>query len=446
MSKNFMRAAAASLAIVCAASMCGCSDSGYVGTVNGIQIPNGLYIYLVAEKGYYEARSEITEEQADTIGTGEVTVFTETIGGKTASDWLKDYAREQLKRYAAVEALFSEYGLTLSDEDIAAINDSMNALENDLGMYAQYYGIEESSFMEHYENMGIGKASLRSFRENLYKENAVFLHNYDTDGLTPVTNEEINAYITENNASVKLLKLSFTDYQGLLLDTDEEIQEVKDLAQRYVDHYNANGDWLAIQYDYDLRQAQYDAWVEADDKYAEEKSSTAEASTKEADTKEAQQASDEATAEAPDAAPEETIFNKIVVTDGDAEYNAYVQAAIDAATATKKESADDCDKFISKESSSLDEKVTEYIWNTPADGKATLFEEEGGNCVYVVVREDITTKDKWKADQHESLLHSLKDDAFDELLKAKYESFSIELDDYLVNTKYAPEKLKGIGE
>lgn len=438
MSNNFKRIAAASLAIVCAASLSGCSDNGYIGTVNGMQIPNGLYIYLVAEKGYYEAQSAISEEQADTIGTGEVTVFTETIDGKAASVWLKDYAQEQVKRYAAVETLFKEYGLSLSAEDIEAINDSMKSLETELGYYAQYYGIEENTFLEHYENMGISKASLRSFRENLYKENAVFLHNYDTDGLTPVTDEEINTYITENNASVKLLKLSFTDYQGLLLDTDEEIQEVRDLAKKYADRYNSTGDWLEIQYDYDLRQAQFDAWVDADDKYAEEHSSTAEASTKEAEEPAEETAPVENTAD--------TIFTKIVVTDGDAEYNAYVQAAIDAATATKKESADECDRFISKASSSLDEKVTEYIWNTAADGKATLFEPENGSCIYVVVREDITTKETWKSEQHESLLHSIRNDAFEELLKNEYADYAADFDDYLVNKKYAPENLKGIGK
>lgn len=38
MSHNYRRFIAASCAIVCAASMTGCSDSGYIGTINGMQI------------------------------------------------------------------------------------------------------------------------------------------------------------------------------------------------------------------------------------------------------------------------------------------------------------------------------------------------------------------------------------------------------------------------
>lgn len=309
--------------------------------------------------------------------------------------------------------------------------------------------------------MGISKTSLRSLSENSYKENYVFLKNYDTDGLTPVTDEEIDSYALENYAAVKLLKLDFTDYQGLELKNEEDIEAVKELAQSYADRFNAGEDWLDIQYDYDLRQAQLDAWLDAEDKYAEEKSGTGEASTAEAEdnaeaapaetgTAEAPAGTEEAgevTSEAEAPAEEAVVSSKPIVSTGDAEYDAYVQAAIDAATAEKKESADECDRFISKESSSLDEKLTEYIWNTAADGKATLFtNEDSGNSVYVVVREDITTKDSWKEAQHENLLHYIKDEAFEELLKSTYESYSVELDDYLVNTKYAPEKLKGIGE
>ena len=140
------------------------------------------------------------------------------------------------------------------------------------------------------------------------------------------------------------------------------------------------------------------------------------------------------------------IYTKPIVSTGDADYDKYVQDKIDAATAEKKESAEDCEQYIRKDSSSLNEKLTEYVWNTAADGKATLFENEEENCVYVVVRDDVTTMKTWLETQNEGILHGIKDDAFDELLKSTYDSYSVELNDYLVNTKYAPEKLRGIGK
>ena len=465
MSHNYRRFIAASCAIVCAASMTGCSDSGYIGTINGMQIPNGIYIYDLQLTAYNEASSKIKEEKGDSLGTAEVTVFTETIDGKPASAWLKDYALERVKRYVAIESLFDEYGLTLSDDDNNSINDYIKSLDNDLGYYAQYYGIEESTFGEHFENMGISKDTLRKITENSYKESAVFLHNYDKDGLTPVSEDEINSYATENYAAVKLLKVTFTDHQGLSLKDDADKEKIRELAQSYADRANSGEDWVDIQYDFDLRAAQYKAWTDAEDSYAEEHSSTAEAkSTEEAkqtaeatETAEADKSTAEvsetaesaATAEAGTAeaeTPAEEIYTKLIVNTGDADYDKYVQDKIDAATADKKESVEDCEQYIRKDSSSLNEKLTEYVWNTAADGKATLFENEEENCVYVVVRDDITTMKSWLETQNESILHGIKDDAFDELLKSTYDSYSVELNDYLVNTKYAPEKLRGIGK
>ena len=462
MSHNYRRFIAASCAIVCAASMTGCSDSGYIGTINGMQIPNGIYIYDLQLTAYNEASSKIKEEKGDSLGTAEVTVFTETIDGKPASAWLKDYALERVKRYAAIESLFDEYGLTLSDDDNNSINDYIKSLDNDLGYYAQYYGIEESTFGEHFENMGISKDTLRKITENSYKESAVFLHNYDKDGLTPVSEDEINSYATENYAAVKLLKVTFTDHQGLSLKDDADKEKIRELAQSYADRANSGEDWVDIQYDFDLRAAQYEAWTDAEDSYAEEHSSTAEAKSTEeakqtaeaAETAEADKSTTEISETAESAAaenaeaeiPVEEIYTKPIVSTGDADYDKYVQDKIDAATAEKKESAEDCEQYIRKDSSSLNEKLTEYVWNTAADGKATLFENEVENCVYVVVRDDVTTMKSWLETQNEGILHGVKDDAFDELLKSTYDSYSVELNDYLVNTKYAPEKLRGIGK
>lgn len=464
MSNKIKKIAAASLAIVCAASMCGCSDNGYIGTVNDIQIPNGMYIYYIAVDGYGEAASQIKEDLGDSAGTAEITVFNNTIDGKTASAWLKDHAVEALRKYAAIETLFNDYKLSLTDEESAQINDNMKALDDDLGMYAVYYGLPDgfTSFGDYYDSLGISKSTLRLISENNYKRSHVFLNQYDAGGLTPVSDDEINTYITENYAAVKYLKLDFTDYQGISLKDDADIQAVKDLAQTYADRYNETGDWSEIQYDFDLRQAQFDAWTKADDDYAAMKSGTAEADTEAqpapaptaesaadvTSTAEADSTAEAGTAESPSeevSVDSDTMFVKPVVNTDDAEYNKFAQDAIDAATAEKKE-ASDIEQYIKKDSSTLPEKLTEYIWNASADSKATLFTDEDNSCIYVVVRDDATTMDSWKESQHETFLHALKDDAFDELLKEKYNTYAVDLDDYLVNTKYAPEKLRGIGE
>lgn len=86
-----------------------------------------------------QARSR--RSRATSPGTAEVTVFNNTIEGKSASAWLKDYAVTKLRRYAAVEDLFAQYNLSLTDEEKTEIEDNLKSLDNDLGMYAQYYGL-----------------------------------------------------------------------------------------------------------------------------------------------------------------------------------------------------------------------------------------------------------------------------------------------------------------
>ena len=111
---------------------------------------------------------------------------------------------------------------------------------------------------------------------------------------------------------------------------------------------------------------------------------------------------------------------------------------MDDVDVTKAEKPEDLDQFISKENSTLDEKLTEYIWNAAVDGKATVF--EGESAAYVIVREDVTAKESWEKDNHEAILKEIKSDEYDGLMELTYQNYEIELDEYLVNTKYAPEK------
>ncbi len=118
----------------------------------------------------------------------------------------------------------------------------------------------------------------------------------------------------------------------------------------------------------------------------------------------------------------------------------WIKKQVEAAGIKKAESADDLDQFISKESSSLnDEKLTEYIFNAKSDGKATLFEAE--KAVYVVVKEDITKKTKWKEDNNERILTLIKNDDFKSMVDLFGQNYEVVADENLVNKKYGPERL-----
>ena len=414
MTFNFKKAAAACTAVICATSMCGCAqDSGYIGTVEGLDVRNGLYLSCMM-KAYDNGLTEVQDAKEALGDTSEVTdVFSQTIDGKTASEWIKAETLEHLKRYIAIEKLFNEKGLELSNDEISKIsNDISSAWDSaEVDYYgigymipvSQIYGEEFKTLGEYYEYIGISEETLKESKLNMVKEDMLFMALYDTDGEFAVTVEEYNTYLTENYAAVKYIELPFDDMYGLNLDPEkdaEEIQAIKDKAQSYVDRLNNGESFIEIQYEHDLEVAQNEAAVEAEESFEE----TTEDFTEE-------------------------------------DINKAVEEAIANATAEKAENEDDIETVISKDSSPLKEDLTEYIWNLPADNKATIFENK--DTIYVVVRDDVTANETWTSgDNRENVLHKIKDDAFDEYIKSVYAAYKVELDEKLV-AKYAPEKYRG---
>lgn len=397
MAFNFKRTAAAATAIVCTAAMCGCMDTGKIGTVDGVEIRNGVYLYFLLNS-YNEGYTEVADVKAEAGDTSEVAdLFKETIDGKEANAWMKEKALESVKRYVAVQRLFEEKGLTLSADEKNAKIAEINSTWDTEDMYAQYiYGFDTMG--EYYESIGIGKESMKELQLNSMMEEKVFLAYYDTDGEKAVSAEDINAYLKENYASIKYIEMPFENANGIDLTDEVEIQAVKDTAQSYVDRLNGGESFIDVKYDNDLKTAQEKAAAEADLDYAEE------------------------TGEAVD-------------------YDSYIQAAVDAVTVEKAATEDELSTVISKESSSLDEEFTEYIWTLAEDGTATLFTTDA--AAYVVLREDITANETWKTDNKSVVLDAMKGEEFEQLLLDTGAGYNADLDSYLVDNKYSPDKIKG---
>lgn len=391
---------AAAAAAVMAVSLCGCADVGYLMKIDGVDVRNGVYLYSELN-ALQRAHTEITEDRKEYGDTSEIAdIFKETVDGETVENWVKREAMDSVKRIVAVHRLCEQNGIALTDEQTKELNEQVNSMWNDENGYAQMlYGTDTVG--EYYDSIGIGRDSIKDIYIADDLSNELFLHYYDTDGVTPVSEEDFNAHITENYAAARIIELEYKDYQGLMLKEESEIQAVKDLAQSYVDRLNGGENFADIRYEVDLKNAQNEAQVNAEDEY------------------------DEMTAEArPD------------------DRDKFVQEAVDAVTVEKK-TEDQLDTILNREStsSSLNAEVVEYIWNAEADGKAVLLEQE--DSCFIIAREDITTRETWKENIKRTVLNALKSDEFEEILKTAYAEYSVEQDDYLVNTKYAPSKIKG---
>lgn len=408
MAYNFKRYAALAAAVVCAVSLTGCSDNGYMGTVDGMEIRNGIYLsnMLTAHSKATNAVNEAKEEAGD---TSEITdLFAEEIDGVSAEEWIKTETVELVKRYVAIDKLFDSKGLTLTDEERSEVTGGVN--DNWDAETINYYGFSLSvetyygypTLGEYYESIGIGKDSMKDIELNALKEEKLFLDYFTNDEEAKISEDEINKYLSENYANVKYIEVPFEDYAGIWLDEEknaDEIAALKEKAKSYVDRFNAGESIIDIAYEQDLINAQNKAMVDAETALEAEG------------------------AEQPE------------------DFDAYLEEAKNSATAEKAETVEELETVISKESSSLAKELTEFIWKTEADGKAYYL--EGEKCAYLVIRDDITTKTEWKENNKVYILEQITGDDFDEYLKTVYADYGVNFDSYLLDSKYSPKSYKG---
>lgn len=405
MSFKFKKSVAAAAAIICTASMCGCSfDNGYIMNVDGTDIRTGIYLsYMLT--AYDNGVTEVSDAKEELGDTSEVSdVFTETIDGKNANDWIKEETIKLVKRHIAVDRLFESKGLTLTDEEIDKVGDDVNETwsTDSINYFGYTFSVEQmygtDTMGEYYESIGVGKDSRKELSINDLKKEKVFLAVYGQDGEQAVGEDEINTYLKENFANVKLIELPFDDKYGVNLTEEADIQAVKDKAQDYYDRLKNGESWIDVQYEHDLEVAKNEAAVEAEFAFED------------------------------------------VTTDLPEDMDAYIKDVMDKVTLEKAENIEELETVISKESSSFDEEMTEYIWSLPADGSVTKYELE--DKIYIISRDDITTKEIWKADNNTSILYQLRTEEFDTLLDSVSADYAVTKTDDLINNKYAPDKYK----
>lgn len=120
-------------------------------------------------------------------------------GAPDSADAMKE-AAENCVRYIAVNTVFADMGLSLSDSKKSTVSQNVNDLWR---LYGNYY-----------EEIGVSKQTLTKVYESKAYENAIFLAYYDTDGISPVAEETVQKYFSDNYVIVKSIT-------GYLTDVDE---------------------------------------------------------------------------------------------------------------------------------------------------------------------------------------------------------------------------------
>ena len=207
MNRLTKKAAASILCGAVALTACSCGNTtGTALTIDGEDIRAGIYIYYQSN-ALNDAVTALEEEQPELDMYAEDFVLEDqTVGGLNINEWVKNKTIEYCREYVAVNKLFNEYGLSLSDEELSEINTNTNTLWTEENMYAQYiYGVDAMG--EYYESIGIGKESYKDISTAGYKRSAIFDHLYKEGGSLAVSADELSAKVVADYALVLSMEI-----------------------------------------------------------------------------------------------------------------------------------------------------------------------------------------------------------------------------------------------
>lgn len=370
---------AAILAVATAVSCTACADTSNALTIDGEAIRAGIYLYYEFQ-ALGDASSALEEEQPDLDTSAEdFNYFAQNIGGMSYSDYVIDATKKLCQQHVYITRQFEELGLSFTDEEKTENNESINSAWNDENALLQYYGIGYDTYGEYYESLGIGKQSFTEVYNASQMEEKIFHATYGEGGSAAVSTDEINTYLTENNARVKYITVDLEDANGDPVETDEGKKILEDMAQGYVDKLSNGTSFNEVYNEYEKF-----LW----------------------DQNEAATLADDETYEVTEYTPEE------------------------------KEDSEH-ETVISKTATSPSEEFVSYVFNADFD-TATLYKED--TAYYVIVRTDVLSNAEWVETNTESALHSLKGEEFEEAIEAAAATLAV-TENAAAIAAYAPDKI-----
>lgn len=452
-------------ALGCAAAMLGsltaCGEKTTWGAViDGVQIPAGVFIYYL-DTANYEAQQKLNEQtdtSADLSPEGAAAQSSETvtlplyssqIDGVDSKQWIYDRATELMQEYAAVEAKFDEYGLTLSDDD----KQSAQVYLDQIWDYAGDY----------YTSMGVSENSYKSIFLNSSKRQKLFETIYSEGGEKSVSDDEIKTYLDENYALINYIDVELKDGEGNLLKSDGKAERME-MLNSYIERYN-NGE------DFDELNAEYVTYYENLKKAAEEAAAAAEAQAAVNADETAAENTAETTAEVSQSPAEAALpSDDEEVTDETSETDTSTETEVSEDTEAAEETTAP-DEAVSEtetsaaETTAADTQTTQVgtvesnmtviekadrtvpcadvankVFDEMNKGDIQIIETADGEHYYLVVKLDILEDDEYFTTARASLLSEMKSDDFDGMVSEWTAAQTVEknADSY---KRYDPEKM-----
>lgn len=229
MKNIFKRAAAGILALAMCAGLSGCysEDKAWAAKVGDETMPIGGYIYYL---------SSAYSQGAAQVGTdGEV--LNGTIEDKSASQWIQDEALEYLRSYYFVSQKFDELGLSLDEDDQAAIGNATSSVWSYYKDSFEKMGISEDSFQQAYALYNI----------RLEKVMAAM---YGEGGEMALPETEMHDYYTDNYVYYNYFFVAYTDKDeetGVTSPkSDEDKAAIKEDLEDHIKQINDGDETLSL--------------------------------------------------------------------------------------------------------------------------------------------------------------------------------------------------------
>lgn len=447
-------AVAAAAAVMSSMTACG-ENTTWGATIDGSDIPAGIFIYYL-QSAYYSAQSKLNEENSassDAIASADGTtttaaVFSSQIDGKDAKTWIYDEATKSMQEYAAIEAKFTELGLTITADE----KDAAKVYCDQIWDYAG----------EYYTKMGISEKSYTSLYLNSQKRDKVFKTIYSEGGEYAVSDDEIKAYLDENYAMINYIAMELKDGSGNLLKSDGKA-EMMSMAESYVERYKNGEDFDALNAEYtayydNLKAAAAEEAANAAADEAETETSTAEVTPSDAEAalednadeitdsaetaEDATEAPAEDTAEAEETADtaEETAEADSTTTEEAAETTETSADASAEETSDSGEQISSNKTVIEKSGTTPDSAVVSKVFDEMQKGDIQIIESSDSETYYIVLKMDVLETDEYFLSAKDSLLYEMKSEDFDALITQWTEAQNV-VKNQDAYKRYDPKKL-----
>ncbi len=232
--RTFKKTVCVLIAVLLMAAFAGCGyNPETVMTVNGMDIPCGIYLY-------YQMTAAALAQQEYQTATGEEETKAEnyldgTLDGIPVRDWINDKTVTLIKQYVYIETEAERLGIEMTDIDYYYA-------ENYLGTYWQY-------FSANYMKNGINQETYLKTVYNTYKSSMVLDKLFNTGGEHEIPQAELEKIYTEKFANADYIKFPTTDVTGAALDLNgmkavldaataiqAEAQETGDLKAAFLNH------------------------------------------------------------------------------------------------------------------------------------------------------------------------------------------------------------------